>query len=128
MKNKIMYIAILITGLTFVSMGISHIYGQTTQNTTTMKQSMKYTCPQHPEVVSDKPGKCSKCGMELVAMNDKTTMKRSTGMNKKSMKMTKNSTQMKSMKKNGMMKDSKGMGTGKKEMKKDSTGMGKMKM
>jgi hypothetical protein len=25
-----------------------------------------YTCPMHPEVVSDKPGKCSKCGMNLV--------------------------------------------------------------
>src|SRR5690606_41412977 len=25
-----------------------------------------YTCPMHPEVVSDKPGKCPKCGMNLV--------------------------------------------------------------
>lgn len=25
-----------------------------------------YTCPMHPEIVSDKPGKCPKCGMELV--------------------------------------------------------------
>ena len=25
-----------------------------------------YTCPMHPEVTSDKPGKCSKCGMDLV--------------------------------------------------------------
>ena len=24
-----------------------------------------YTCPMHPEVKSGKPGKCSKCGMEL---------------------------------------------------------------
>lgn len=27
---------------------------------------MKYTCQMHPEVVSDKPGKCSKCGMDLI--------------------------------------------------------------
>lgn len=26
----------------------------------------RYTCPMHPEVVSDAPGKCPKCGMNLV--------------------------------------------------------------
>ncbi|MDB5258548.1 MAG: hypothetical protein JWM14_3243 [Chitinophagaceae bacterium] len=25
-----------------------------------------YTCPMHPEVISDKPGSCPKCGMDLV--------------------------------------------------------------
>lgn len=25
-----------------------------------------YTCPMHQEVVSDKPGSCPKCGMDLV--------------------------------------------------------------
>ncbi|MDP2454459.1 MULTISPECIES: efflux RND transporter periplasmic adaptor subunit [unclassified Kaistella] len=25
-----------------------------------------YTCPMHPEIISDKPGKCPKCGMDLV--------------------------------------------------------------
>ncbi|MEO8087609.1 MAG: heavy metal-binding domain-containing protein [Bacteroidota bacterium] len=28
-----------------------------------------YTCPMHPEVKSDKPGKCPKCGMTLVKKN-----------------------------------------------------------
>jgi Cu(I)/Ag(I) efflux system membrane fusion protein len=28
-----------------------------------------YTCTMHPEVRSDKPGNCPKCGMELV-VND----------------------------------------------------------
>lgn len=26
----------------------------------------QYTCPMHPEVVTDHPGKCPKCGMDLV--------------------------------------------------------------
>ena len=25
-----------------------------------------YTCSMHPEVISDKPGKCPKCGMNLI--------------------------------------------------------------
>jgi hypothetical protein len=25
-----------------------------------------YTCPMHPEILTDKKGKCPKCGMELV--------------------------------------------------------------
>jgi Heavy metal binding domain len=33
----------------------------------------KYTCVMHPDVVSDKPGKCPKCGMELVPMKPKAS-------------------------------------------------------
>jgi len=32
----------------------------------------KYTCPMHPEVVSNKPGKCPKCGMDLVSVKTGT--------------------------------------------------------
>jgi len=29
------------------------------------QQAAQYTCPMHSEVISDKPGKCPKCGMNL---------------------------------------------------------------
>lgn len=29
-----------------------------------------YSCPMHPEVISDKPGSCPKCGMNLVERKD----------------------------------------------------------
>jgi transcription initiation factor IIE alpha subunit len=37
-----------------------------------------YTCPMHPDVTSDKPGKCPKCGMDLVEKktDDKSKMEK----------------------------------------------------
>jgi len=29
------------------------------------KMTKTFVCPMHPEVTSDKPGKCSKCGMDM---------------------------------------------------------------
>jgi len=31
-----------------------------------VKSNSKYTCTMHPDLSFDKPGTCSKCGMELV--------------------------------------------------------------
>ena len=33
-------------------------------------QNTRYTCVMHPEVMQDYPGKCPKCGMELVPVNE----------------------------------------------------------
>jgi len=32
-------------------------------------EKIMYVCPMHPDVVSDKPGKCPKCGMQLKIKN-----------------------------------------------------------
>ena len=29
--------------------------------------ALSYACPMHPEVTSDQPGRCPKCGMKLLA-------------------------------------------------------------
>lgn len=37
-----------------------------------------YSCPMHPDEVSDKPGECSKCGMKLTEKGDKKNVVAST--------------------------------------------------
>lgn len=32
-------------------------------------EKVVYTCTMHPEVQTDKPGNCPKCGMELIRMD-----------------------------------------------------------
>jgi cytochrome oxidase Cu insertion factor (SCO1/SenC/PrrC family) len=34
------------------------------------KSTARYACPMHPEVISGKPGKCPKCGMDLRLVGD----------------------------------------------------------
>jgi Cu(I)/Ag(I) efflux system membrane fusion protein len=40
--------------------------------TTTAKKVQQYTCSMHPEVITNKPGKCPKCGMTLIQVKAKT--------------------------------------------------------
>jgi hypothetical protein len=44
----------------------------TSQPATTQRAAL-YTCVMHPEVVSNRPGKCPKCGMKLVVKKDANT-------------------------------------------------------
>jgi Cu(I)/Ag(I) efflux system membrane fusion protein len=49
-----------------VMLAIAACSNQSANNKQTGKEAVVYTCPMHPEVISDKPGTCPKCGMELV--------------------------------------------------------------
>lgn len=68
MKALILNICLSVFGLIMFTACNS---GETNQNTaeqTETNQSVAgvtYTCPMHPEVVSDVKGKCPKCGMFL---------------------------------------------------------------
>lgn len=39
------------------------------QDQPTRSAEVAYTCPMHPEVIRSSPGKCPKCGMDLVREN-----------------------------------------------------------
>ena len=67
----VMLIALLTTGFVACNNPDTKNNNSTTQTDTSgMRQVMvtdeMYTCTMHHDVMSDKPGKCPKCGMTLV--------------------------------------------------------------
>lgn len=95
MKTKKIYSLIIVVGLTLGGSTLSNVYGQIQKKTETKAPAVKYTCPMHPEVVMDKPGKCPKCGMTLVVKKD---VKKGKSENKKDSTTMKHATEMKGMK------------------------------
>lgn len=55
-----------------------------TDTISTHKMASTYTCPMHPEIMSDKPGTCSICQMDLVEKTDGAASKDSTVMDSSS--------------------------------------------
>jgi Cu(I)/Ag(I) efflux system membrane fusion protein len=77
--KRIVLLFALTTGILY----LSSCSGRPTENTAPVEQqhsnnSDYYTCTMHPEVHSDKPGDCPKCGMKLVLAHQQATD--STGM------------------------------------------------
>lgn len=65
------YLMLMIAALTIGS--VSSFAQKAKQDT--VKHTALYTCPMHPDVKMDKPGKCPQCGMDL-ALSKKEEMKR----------------------------------------------------
>lgn len=67
-----MAVAILFSAATvFASGGTNAVADTTKAKKVKLAPKVQYTCTMHPEVLSDKPGKCPKCGMTLVKKTDK---------------------------------------------------------
>lgn len=79
--------------LVFVSVTILSCSGNETKHENhgdmnmTTETGVQYTCSMHPEVISDKPGKCPKCGMTLIKKEKSDMMPDSTMKGDSSMKM-----------------------------------------
>jgi ribosomal protein S27AE len=75
-KNIIMKKAIILA--IAVLMTTSGLFAQTKAGKIdTTIHATYYSCPKHPEVITQKPGKCPKCGMAL-AISSKEQMKQAT--------------------------------------------------
>ena len=58
---------IMILGFTLLSVTmLNSCGGSSSQDKPGKSAKVQYTCPMHPDVVSDSPGTCPKCHMDLV--------------------------------------------------------------
>ena len=110
MKNNYLLPVVLFFVVTiFFTFSVNQANSQTPSSNPVKQDTVKYTCPMHPEVIKNEPGKCPKCGMTLVIKKDKkkSEMKCDSIMMKQcQIKMKHDST---SMKKRKMMQDTMSM-------------------
>ena len=67
MKTTKLVVAIAISLFSIGSlMAQDHDHSKMDHKKMKMDAKKEYTCSMHPEVKSDKPGDCSKCGMKLI--------------------------------------------------------------
>lgn len=84
MKKYILPLASLV----LIAIAFTACSNNASKETATVKTTgTVYTCKMHPEVTSDKPGKCPKCGMDLVKKEDVEKDSTMEGMKMDSMKM-----------------------------------------
>lgn len=71
-----------------VFIGTFSVNAQTTPaKGNTLPHAPVYTCPMHPEIITNKPGKCPKCGMTLVEKKPDAKKPKKTDSTSKKMKM-----------------------------------------
>lgn len=73
------YIKLFLISTLIATMGLTYCSKQDVQKGHEQAQKKEvYTCPMHPQVISDKPGACPICGMNLVLKVEEETTKSDT--------------------------------------------------
>jgi Cu(I)/Ag(I) efflux system membrane fusion protein len=72
MKNLIL-IALIAVSFAFTFGACNNSTSKSTAVESATATNEVYTCTMHPEVRSDRPGDCPKCGMKLVLMDSSDT-------------------------------------------------------
>ena len=68
MKNRILIVLLLSGFITFTSCNENKLIKESqSEQADSTKNKVFYTCPMHPEIKQNEPGKCPKCDMDLVA-------------------------------------------------------------
>jgi hypothetical protein len=73
MNKQLLLLAIAGAFVTTMIAQNSHHEHQTEHEHEQEHEKQKYTCPMHPEVITDHPGSCPKCGMKLVLTEKRRT-------------------------------------------------------
>ena len=65
-KVTLVILGIILCGTVAFATSLKPILADTAKTKKVKPLKVQYSCAMHPEVLSDKPGKCTKCGMALV--------------------------------------------------------------
>ena len=68
MRSIILFLATILISFVIIFYSCGQSLGPAKKIVAEQQFTKKYTCTMHPEVITDKPGNCPKCGMELVEM------------------------------------------------------------
>lgn len=73
--KKSIFITLIAISLTLTFNACNNTTPAASATDSKISDKQEYTCSMHPEVLTDKPGNCPKCGMALIKKENSDTAK-----------------------------------------------------